>query len=154
MRAVVQRVSQASVAVAGDVVAEIHAGFLVLLGVTSTDTPTTAHQMATKVIGLRIFNDEGGRMNLGLRDVAGAVLCVSQFTLYGNVRRGRRPSFETAAAADVARPLYEAFCEAILALGVPCERGRFGEHMIVSLVNDGPVTLVIDSAEMDVARRT
>lgn len=154
LRAVVQRVSRASVAVDGAVVAEIHAGFLVHLGVTATDTLTTAKQMAAKVAALRLFEDHGGRMNRGLPDVAGAVLCVSQFTLYGNVRRGRRPSFETAAPAEVARPLYEAFCAAVEELGVPCFRGRFGEHMIVSLVNDGPVTLVIDSADLDVPRQT
>ena len=93
-------------------------------------------------------------MNLRLSNVTGAVLCVSQFTLYGDVRRGRRPSFESAAPAEVARPLYEAFCDAIQDLGVSCQRGRFGEHMVVSLVNDGPVSLMIDSADLDVPRQT
>jgi len=110
--------------------------------------------MAAKVTSLRLFEDEAGRMNLGLPDVAGAMLCVSQFTLYASVRRGRRPSFETAAPAEAARPIYEAFCEAVEALGVPCQRGRFGERMIVSLLNDGPVTLIVDSADLDAPRRT
>lgn len=110
--------------------------------------------MAAKVASLRLFENRRGRMNLGLVDIASAVLCLSRFTLYGDVRRGRRPSFESAAPAEVARPLYKAFCDATQNLGVSGQRGRFGEHMVVSLVNDGPVTLLIDSAALDGPRQT
>ncbi|MEO6398736.1 MAG: D-aminoacyl-tRNA deacylase [Tepidiformaceae bacterium] len=146
MRAVVQRVSSASVQEEGQVVATIGAGFLVLLGATHGDSLATAQTVAAKVAGLRLFGDAGGRMNLGLKDVDGSILCVSQFTLYGDVRKGRRPSFEEAAGAAVAEPLYDAFCRAVEALGVPCQRGVFGAGMVVSLANDGPVTLIVDSA--------
>lgn len=109
--------------------------------------------MAAKITGLRLFEDQEGRMNLGLEGVGGAILCVSQFTLYADVRRGRRPSFEAAAAPAVAEPLYEAFCAAIEAAGVTCKRGQFGAQMAVSLVNDGPVTLIIDSEDLEAPRR-
>ncbi len=139
--------------VGGAEVSRIGPGFLVLVGVGSGDTRAVAERLAAKVAALRLFEDAGGRMNLGLRDVAGAVLCVSQFTLYGDLRRGRRPSFEAAAPADIALPIYEAFCEAIEREGVPCARGAFGEHMEIDLVNDGPVTLLIDSQDLDRPRR-
>jgi D-tyrosyl-tRNA(Tyr) deacylase len=123
------------------------------VGVAADDTAATASRTAEKVAGLRIFEDEAGRMNLGLADVGGEVLAVSQFTLYGDVRRGRRPSFEDAAPGEDALPLYEAFCAAIEAVGIRCARGAFGEHMDVTLTNDGPVTLIIDSRDLDAPRR-
>lgn len=110
--------------------------------------------MAVKVAGLRVFEDTEGRMNLGLKDTGGAVLCVSQFTLYGDIRKGRRPSFDAAARPELAGPLYEAFCAAIEAEGIRCERGRFGAHMAVHLVNDGPVTLILDSDALEAPRRS
>lgn len=128
-------------------------GFLVLLGVSPTDRLEVATKLAAKISALRLFEDPEGRMNLGLADVDGAILCVSQFTLYSDVRRGRRPSFEAAARAEAALPLYEAFCAAVEANGVTCKRGQFGAHMAVSLVNDGPVTLIIDSEQLDAPRR-
>lgn len=134
-------------------VAEITTGFLVLLGIANTDTMAIAQRMAAKISSLRLFEDPEGRMNLGLAAVGGEILCVSQFTLYANVRRGRRPSFDSAATPEVAEPLYQAFCDAIEAGGVPCQRGRFGAHMAVSLVNHGPVTVIIDSDDLDSPRR-
>jgi D-tyrosyl-tRNA(Tyr) deacylase len=145
MRAVVQRVSKARVLVAGEVVGEIGRGLLVLLGVTHTDTAEQARWLADKVISLRIFEDDEGKMNRGVADVAGAVLVVSQFTLYGDCRKGRRPSFIEAAPPEVAIPLYEAFLNAVRAQGVPAAAGRFGAMMQVELLNDGPVTLIVDS---------
>lgn len=133
--------------------ASIEAGFLVLLGVTHDDTAEGASALAKKVAGLRLFEDDDGRMNRDLADVDGEILCVSQFTLYGDVRKGRRPSFSDAAGADDARRLYDAFCDAIDAEGVRCHRGRFQEHMEVDLVNDGPVTLMIDTADLERPRR-
>ena len=153
MRALVQRVSRASVHVEGEVTGAIAGGFLVLLGVTHGDDEAVAAALARKVVGLRVFEDGDGRMNLDLAAVGGTVLCVSQFTLYGNVRKGRRPSFTEAAAPERAEALYERFCAAIEAEGVPCARGRFGAHMEVESVNDGPVTLLIDSADLDRPRR-
>jgi D-tyrosyl-tRNA(Tyr) deacylase len=153
VRAVVQRVSRASVAAHGEVVGQIERGFLVFLGVNREDGAATAARLAEQVAGLRLFEDKQGKMNLGLRDVAGEVLCVSQFTLYGSVRRGRRPSFDEAAADDVARQLYEAFCAGVTAQGVRCAQGAFGEHMEVELVNDGPVTLIVDSRDLEAPRR-
>src|SRR5581483_9846006 len=141
MRAVLQRVRRASVTIAGEVVGAIDRGLLVLLGVTHTDTPAQARWLAEKVVGLRIFNDADGKMNLGLTDVGGAALVVSQFTLYGDAQKGRRPSFIAAAKPEQAIPLYEAFVNGIKALGVPCTIGWFGAMMDVELVNDGPVTL-------------
>ena len=146
MRAVVQRVSRASVTVAGEVLGEIGPGLLVLLGVGPEDGPAEVDWLARQVAGLRILEDEAGRMNRSVLDSGGGVLVVSQFTLYGDCSRGRRPSFIGAAAPGLAEPLYEAFCEAVAAQGVAVvARGRFGADMAVSLVNDGPVTLILDS---------
>ncbi|HZU39123.1 MAG TPA: D-aminoacyl-tRNA deacylase [Gemmataceae bacterium] len=145
MRAVLQRVSQARVVIDGAVVGEVGRGFLVLLGVTQTDTSEDARWLADKVCGLRVFNDSEGKMNLGLDDVRGEVLVVSQFTLYGDCRKGRRPSFLDASGPDHATPLYEAFVDAIRAHGIQTATGRFGAMMQVELTNDGPVTLIIDS---------
>ena len=145
MRAVVQRVSRASVTVDGEVVGRIDRGLLVLLGVTHADTEAAADYLAEKIAGLRIFEDGAGKMNLSVADVGGAVLAVSQFTLYGDVRRGKRPSFDDAARPEQARKLYEYFAERIRALGLRCETGRFQEMMQVELVNDGPVTILLDS---------
>ena len=145
MRAVVQRVSRASVAVEGKITGEIGRGFLVLLGVAKTDTAADADHLAEKISGLRIFEDSDGKMNLALADVNGAVLAVSQFTLHGDARRGKRPSFDSAAAPDQARKLYEYFVERVRALGLRCETGVFQAMMQVELVNDGPVTILLDS---------
>jgi D-tyrosyl-tRNA(Tyr) deacylase len=147
MRAVVQRVSQAQVRVGNDVVGDIGSGLLVLLAVGRADTETDADYMATKIAGLRIFDDENGKMNLSLGEVGGSVLAVSQFTLYGDVRRGKRPSFDSAAPPEKARMLYEYFVECIRAAGVRCETGKFQEMMQVELVNDGPVTILLDSTK-------
>jgi len=145
MRAVVQRVSRARVLIDGETVGEIGRGLLILLGVTHTDTPAAAVWLADKVVGLRLFNDADGKMNLSVAEVGGSVLVVSQFTLYGDCQKGRRPSFIDAARPEVAIPLYEAFVNGIKALGVPTATGRFGAMMQVELVNDGPVTLIVDS---------
>jgi D-aminoacyl-tRNA deacylase len=153
VRAVVQRVTRASVTADGQPLAGIDRGLLVLLGVTADDTEATALRLATKIAALRIFEDASGRMNLALRDVGGQLLCVSQFTLYGDVRRGNRPSFTDAAPPEVAEPLYEAFCRAVESTGIPCSRGKFAAHMAVDLVNDGPVTLFLDSEDLDRPRR-
>lgn len=147
MRAVVQRVSRAKVTVNGEVTGEIGPGLLVLLGVGQNDTRAEADYLAEKTIGLRIFEDAGGKMNLSVVDTGGAVLAVSQFTLYGDVRRGKRPSFDGAAPPQQARELYEYFVEKIRANGLRCETGRFQEMMQVELVNDGPVTILLDSAK-------
>jgi D-tyrosyl-tRNA(Tyr) deacylase len=146
MRAVIQRVGRASVAVDGEIVGKIGRGLLILLGVTHSDTPAEAVWLAEKTVSLRIFNDADGKMNFGLTDVKGAVLVVSQFTLYGDAQKGRRPSFIAAARPEQAIPLYEAFVNGIKALGIPVETGRFGAMMDVELVNDGPVTLILESA--------
>lgn len=148
MRAVVQRVSRASVTVDGECVAQIGVGFLVLLGVTHTDTEREAEWLARKIGGLRVFEDEAGKMNRALADVGGAVLAVSQFTLYADVRKGRRPSFVDAARPEHAQPLYEHFCDALADQGIPVAKGVFQAHMEVALVNDGPVTLWLDTAEL------
>ena len=145
MRAVVQRVSRAQVTVNGEVTGKIARGLLVLLGVAPTDTESDADYLANKIAGLRIFEDAAGKMNLAATDVKGHLLVVSQFTLYGDVRRGRRPSFDTAAPPQHARRLYEYFVERIRAAGLVCETGRFQEMMQVELVNDGPVTILLDS---------
>ncbi|HYW40596.1 MAG TPA: D-aminoacyl-tRNA deacylase [Terriglobales bacterium] len=147
MRAVVQRVSRARVTVAGEITGEIGLGLLVLLGVGAGDTPTEADYLAEKTIGLRIFEDAGGKMNLSVAEVAGALLVVSQFTLYGDARRGKRPSFDAAAPTEQARELYEYFVEKVRAVGLRCETGRFQETMQVELVNEGPVTILLDSAK-------
>ena len=144
MRAVLQRVRRARVVVGDEVVGAIERGLLVLLGVTHTDTTEQARWLADKVVSLRIFNDAEDKMNLGLTDVGGEVLVVSQFTLHGDCRKGRRPSFIAAAPPEIAIPLYEAFVDAVKAQGVPTATGRFGAMMQVELVNDGPVTLIVD----------
>jgi D-aminoacyl-tRNA deacylase len=147
MRAVVQRVSRARVNVNGEITGEIGLGLLLLLGVGAGDTHTEADYLAEKAIGLRIFEDAGGKMNLSVAEVGGALLVVSQFTLYGDARRGKRPSFDAAAPPEQARKLYEYFVEKVRAAGLRCETGRFQETMQVELVNEGPVTILLDSAK-------
>ena len=147
MRAVVQRVSRAKVTVAGVITGEIRRGLLVLLGVGQADSEADADYLAGKIIGLRIFEDDAGKMNRAVGEVGGGLLVVSQFTLYGDVRRGRRPSFDEAARPEKAQALYEYFVSRIRATGLPCETGRFQEMMDVELVNDGPVTILVDSAK-------
>jgi D-tyrosyl-tRNA(Tyr) deacylase len=142
---VVQRVSRARVTVKDWVSGEIGLGLLVLLGVGREDGEADATYFAEKIAGLRIFEDDDGKMNRNVIDVGGSVLAVSQFTLYGDVRRGKRPSFDAAAPPDVARRLYEFFIQQIQALGLRCETGRFQEMMQVELVNEGPVTILLDS---------
>ncbi|MGE5672916.1 MAG: D-aminoacyl-tRNA deacylase [Mycobacterium leprae] len=145
MRAVVQRVSRGSVTVEGSVVGEIDKGFVVLLGVAKEDDEAAADYLADKVAGLRVFEDEEGKMNRSLLDAGGAVLAISQFTLYGDVRRGKRPGFDRAARPELAEPLYERFVAKLRAHGLKVATGRFQTHMEVALVNDGPVTILIDS---------
>jgi D-tyrosyl-tRNA(Tyr) deacylase len=145
MRAVVQRVSRAKVAVSGEIAGEIGPGLIVLLGVSAEDSTADADYLGEKIVGLRVFEDSGGKMNLSLLDTKGAVLVVSQFTLYGDVRRGKRPSFDAAAPPQSARQLYQHFVERIRAAGIACETGRFQEMMQVELVNEGPVTILLDS---------
>jgi len=147
MRAVVQRVSRAEVTINDWISGEIGLGLLVLLGVGRDDTEADATYLAEKVAGLRIFEDEEGKMNRSVHDVAGSVLAVSQFTLYGDVRRGKRPSFDAAAPPERARQLYELFVDRIRAAGLRCETGRFQEMMQVELVNEGPVTILLDSGK-------
>jgi D-tyrosyl-tRNA(Tyr) deacylase len=144
MRAVLQRVTMARVEVDGAVVGEIGAGLLILLGVTKTDTAPQAELLADKILNLRIFSDDAGKMNRSLLDTGGAVLVVSQFTLYGDCRKGRRPSFDQAAPAEQAKTLYEQFVAAARRSGVRVETGVFQAHMAVSLLNDGPVTLIVE----------
>lgn len=145
MRAVVQRVARAQVAIHGEIVGEINRGLLILLGVTHDDTLARAQWLADKVVGLRIFEDDDGKMNRGLSDVGGSALIVSQFTLYGDCQKGRRPSFIDAARPETAIPLYEAFIDEVKALGIPVATGRFGAMMDVESVNAGPVTLIVDA---------
>jgi D-tyrosyl-tRNA(Tyr) deacylase len=145
VRIVVQRVSEASVSIAGEVVGRVGAGFLVLLGIQPGDGEPQIEYLASKLVNLRVFADSAGKMNLGLLDVSGELLVVSQFTLYGDCRKGRRPSFIGAAGPEIAEPLYERFVARLRAEGVTVETGRFAADMAVSLVNDGPVTLIIDS---------
>jgi len=147
MRAVVQRVSRAKVTVKEWTSGEIGLGLLVLVGVGHGDTEADATYLADKIAGLRVFEDEDGKMNLSVVDVGGSVLAVSQFTLYGDARRGKRPSFDGAAPPEQARRLYEFFVERVRALGLRCETGRFQEMMQVELVNEGPVTILVDSAK-------
>ena len=147
MRVVVQRVTRARVSVNGEVVGEIGIGLVVLLGVGVGDTRAEADYLVDKTIGLRIFEDAGGKMNLSVAEVAGALLVVSQFTLYGDARRGKRPSFNAAAPPEQARELYEYFVEKVRGAGLRCETGRFQETMQVELVNEGPVTILLDSAK-------
>jgi len=147
MRAVVQRVRRAKVTVNSQISGEIGPGLLVLLGVGGSDQEADADYLSEKVIGLRIFEDEQGKMNLSVADVGGGVLVVSQFTLYGDARKGRRPSFDDAARPEKARALYEYFVERVRAAGLRCETGRFQEMMDVELVNEGPVTILLDSGK-------
>ena len=144
MRAVVQRVSQARVVVDREVLGQINRGLLVLLGVARDDRAEQARWLADKIVGLRIFGDDEGKMNRSLADVGGEVLVVSQFTLYGDCRKGRRPSFVDAAPPEIAIPLYEEFVRSVRALGIPIATGRFGAMMQVELVNEGPVTLIVE----------
>lgn len=146
MRGVVQRVSRAAVTVDGKVVGEVGHGLLVLVGVTHEDDTEDARALAGKIAGLRVFADDGGAMNLSVADVGGEVLVVSQFTLYGDARRGRRPSFGAAARPEQAEPLVTALVEAVRAEGVSVETGSFGALMAVELVNDGPVTLILETS--------
>jgi D-tyrosyl-tRNA(Tyr) deacylase len=146
MRAVVQRVSRARVTVREEVTGKIDRGLLVLIGIGAADTQADADSLVDKISGLRIFEDEHGKMNLSLSEIAGSVLAVSQVTLYGDVRRGKRLSFDAAAPPEKARMLYEYFVERIRAAGLRCETGRFQEMMQVELVNDGPVTILLDSS--------
>jgi D-tyrosyl-tRNA(Tyr) deacylase len=148
MRAVVQRVSRARVTAGGEIAGEIGLGLLVLLGVGAGDTRADADYVAEKTIGLRIFEDADGKMNLPVAEVGGALLVVSQFTLYGDARRGKRPSFDAAAPPGPARELYEYFVAKVRAAGLRCETGRFQETMQVELVNEGPVTILLDSAKL------
>ena len=148
MRAVVQRVTEARVEVAGEAVGEIGAGLLVLLGVARDDERTDADYLAEKIVNLRVFNDNEGKMNRSLLETGGAMLVVSQFTLYGDVRRGRRPSYSDAAEPEKAKQLYEYFVERVRSLGVKVETGIFQAMMNVSLTNDGPVTTLLDSRKL------
>lgn len=148
MRAVVQRVSEASVKVDGEVVGQIGRGLLLLVGVAAADSVSDADALAAKIAALRIFEDAEEKMNLSLQDVGGAVLAVSQFTLLGDARRGRRPSFDAAARPEQARELFNRLVEQICSLGLECQTGCFQATMQVSLVNDGPVTILIDSTKL------
>ena len=148
MRAVVTRVSEASVAIDGKTVGQIGQGFLILLGVGPDDTKKEATKLAEKILGLRVFKDPDDKMNLGLESVGGQVLVISQFTLYGSVRKGRRPSFVGAAGPELAIPLYEFFLDECARLGYPPQQGEFGADMKVYSVNDGPVTLWVDTDDL------
>lgn len=148
MRCVIQRVSEASVCVEGSVVGRIGPGYVALLGVEDGDGAADARYCADKVAGLRVFEDDQGKMNRSLLDTGGAVLAISQFTLCGDARHGRRPSFSSAARPEAAVPLYEAFVAGLREAGIPVETGVFQAHMAVSLVNDGPVTILLDSKKM------
>lgn len=153
MKAVVTRVSSASVTIDGVVNGSIGRGFLILLGVGPEDTPIHGKKLVEKILGLRVFEDDNGKMNLGLADVGGSVLVISQFTLYGDCRKGRRPSFVGAAPPSIAIPLYEQFLADCEKLGFPPQHGEFGADMKVESVNDGPVTLILDSNELMESRR-
>ena len=148
MRAVLTRVKSASVAIDGEVVGKIGQGFLILLGVGPNDTKKECRYLAEKALGLRVFEDENQKMNLGLDSVQGEVLVVSQFTLYGNCRKGRRPSFAGAAGPELGEKLYEQFLADCAALGYPPQHGRFGADMKVESLNDGPVTLILDTDQL------
>ena len=148
MRAVLTRVKSASVTIDGEVVGKIGQGFLILLGVGPEDTLEHCRYLAQKALGLRIFEDENGKMNLGLDQIGGEVLVVSQFTLYGNCRKGRRPSFTDAAPPELGNELYEAFLRECEALGYPPQHGQFGADMKVESINDGPVTLWLDTQQL------
>ncbi len=148
MRAVIQRVSHASVTVNGTITGEIQRGFLIFLGIAPEDTEEQARYLANKCVGLRVFSDEQDRMNLSLADVEGSILAVSQFTLYGDCRKGKRPNFMRAAKGDQAVQLYELFVQFCREQGIPTETGEFGADMKVDLLNDGPVTILMDTDEM------
>ena len=153
MKTVLQRVSKASVRVDGEVVGSVDGGFLVLLGVGHGDTNEDIDYLVRKIVGMRVFSDADGKFNLSIKDIGGSLLVVSQFTLFADTKKGNRPSFISAAAPDVAKKLYEEFCEACFAEGVRVERGVFGAMMEVELTNDGPVTIVIDSKERGAAAK-
>jgi D-tyrosyl-tRNA(Tyr) deacylase len=154
MRAVLTRVKSASVTIDGEVVGSIGQGFLILLGVGPEDTEKQCRYLAEKALSLRVFEDENGKMNRGLEDVNGQVLVVSQFTLYGNCRKGRRPSFTDAAGPELGNTLYEKFLQICTELGYPPQHGRFGADMKVESINDGPITLILDTDQlMDSPRR-
>ncbi len=154
MRAVLTRVNSASVKIQGETVGKIGKGFLILLGVGPEDTEEKCRYLAQKALSLRIFEDENGKMNLGLSDVSGEVLVVSQFTLYGNCRKGRRPSFVEAANPVLGEQLYEQFLKECEQLGYPPQHGQFGADMKVESINDGPVTLILDTEQlMEMPRR-
>ncbi len=148
MRAVVTRVKSASVTIAGEIVGQIGQGFLILLGVAPDDTSAQCKKLADKALGLRIFCDENDKMNLSLADVNGQVLVVSQFTLYADCKKGKRPSFVAAAAPDIAIPLYEQFLDECRLRGFEPQHGRFGADMLVASENDGPVTILLDTKEL------
>jgi len=148
MRAVVQRVSRAEVRVEDRIVGHIGPGLVVLVGIAREDTPHAGQWLAEKIVNLRAFDDPEGRMNRSLVEAGGAVLCVSQFTLFGDCRKGRRPSYDRAASPEAAQPLYEAFVSALRAFGIAVETGEFRAMMDVELVNDGPVTLLLDSEKV------
>ena len=145
MRAIIQRVTSGAVDVNGERAGEIQDGLVVLLGVSTKDTETDVNYLAEKIINLRVFEDDQEKMNLSLKDVHGKILSISQFTLYGDTRKGRRPNFMQAAKPDQALELYQQFNDRIRQLGIEVEEGKFGEHMEVSLINDGPVTLILDT---------
>ena len=148
MKFVIQRVTHADVKVDGQTIGEIGKGFMVLIGVSNSDTKEIADKMVKKLVGLRIFEDDAGKMNRSILDVGGEILAVSQFTLHGDARHGRRPSFSTAARPETAVPLYEAYCAGLRQAGVHVETGIFQADMKVSLINDGPVTLLLDSRKV------
>ena len=148
MRAVVTRVKSASVAIGGEIVGQIGQGFLILLGVAPDDTDAQCKKLADKALGLRVFCDENGKMNRSLADVGGQVLVVSQFTLYADCKKGKRPSFTGAAVPDIAIPLYEQFLDECRARGFAPQHGRFGADMLVASENDGPVTILLDTKEL------
>ncbi|WP_319471377.1 D-aminoacyl-tRNA deacylase [uncultured Trichococcus sp.] len=145
MRVVVQKVTEASVAVDGEIIGEIGEGFMLLVGIGKDDTQEDVHYLARKISKLRVFEDEEGKMNRALKDVDGAILSVSQFTLFAETKKGNRPSFTNAAPPETGETLYQAFNELLRAEGFPVASGKFGAHMAVSLINDGPVTILIDS---------
>lgn len=147
MKAVIQRVKKASVSVDNQVLGKIDSGLVVLLGVKNGDTETDAQYVANKIINLRIFEDKNGKFNLSALDVNAGILAISQFTLYGDCRKGRRPSFTNAAHQDISEPLYEQFLELLKQSGLVVQQGQFGAHMLVEIFNDGPVTIIIDSEE-------
>ena len=148
MKVVLQRVNQASVMIENQCINQIEQGFVLLVGITHIDDLATVAKMADKIAGLRIFTDEQGKMNLSLADVAGEILSISQFTLYADCRKGRRPSFDMAARPEQAKPLYEQFNQCLRQTGILVKTGEFGADMKVALINDGPVTILLDSNEL------